>query len=259
MDLDPLEPSQERATSSEPGSTRPKPFDDTDRTSRKRQRVNSGPKSSGSGEVDALSSPNALTSQNGAAATTAIESSTHLHTPPFDHSYHIISAPNSSKVTLNLRTHKNMDGASPSKAAPPTTSKMPSPTGMTRRLDIGSAISGSDTGSSSSSTTLGSPKVEVVGDDENIDVEYPDDAAVAMIDDNNEVIPDVDPVLNFPYINPGETLTKVLRRLGVCFESGMINSDFLIFEQKLRYRQNLSRPRTYLSGCVNGSDRAYRQ
>lgn len=69
--------------------------------------------------------------------------------------------------------------------------------------------------------------MEAVGDDEDIDIEYPVDPTVAMIDDNNEVIPDVDPVLAFPYIQPAETLTAVLRRLRVCFESGMTNSSNL--------------------------------
>ena len=83
-----------------------------------------------------------------------------------------------------------MDGASSSKAAPPTPSKMSSPTRMAKRLDISAAIDVSDTSSTSSSTTLGSPKVEVVGNDEDIDTEYRDDHAVNIIDDNDEVIPD---------------------------------------------------------------------
>ena len=87
--------------------------------------------------------------------------------------------------------------------------------------------------------------MEVVGDDEDIDVEYSDSPQVAMIDDNDEVILDTDPVLTYPYMNSNESVNGTLRRLRNCFENGMLSSDYSVVLIKAKTSQNIWRPKIY--------------
>lgn len=223
MDTDPVEASPERATSSEPGSAgRPNPFDDTDRSSRKRQRINSGLKGESDG-VDALSSSNACTPRDDTADSEAIKGSVQPQTPPSDQSNITGSAANSSKVTLNLRSNKNYEAGLPNKAELASPSKMAAPTDA-HRMNVASAqgmkTGDSDISSASSSTTLGSPQVELVNDDEDIELED-QGIPVEMIDEDDEIILDVDPVLSFPYNEQNESFVGTLRRIRNCWETGM--------------------------------------
>ena len=226
MDIDPVDASPERATSSEPGSAgRPKPFDDTDRSSRKRQRINSGLKGESDG-VDALSSSNAGTPRDDIADTRVIESSMQPQTPPSDQSNIASSAPNSSKVTLNLRSNKNYEAGLPNKAEPASPSKMSTPAHADRMyvaLAQGMKTGDSDISSASSSTTLGSPQVELVNYDEDIELED-QGIPVEMIDEDDEIILDVDPVLSFPYNEQNESFVGTLRRIRNCWETGMVTT-----------------------------------
>lgn len=92
------------------------------------------------------------------------------------------------------------------------------------RLDIdpkGKAATGiSETASSSSSVTLGgSPQVELVGGDS--DVEYSNNPPIAIIDDDDEILMDApDPALEFPFIEGGETPLETLRALGSLLQNG---------------------------------------
>lgn len=223
MDIDPVEASPDRATSSEPGSAgRPKPFDDTDRSSRKRQRINSGLKGESDG-VEAPSSSNAGTPRDDTGESRAIGSSIQPQTPPSDQSNIAGSASNSSKVTLNLRSNKHYEAGLPNKAVPTSPSKMSTPA-HADRMHVASAqgikTGDSEVSSASSSTTLGSPQVELVNDDEDIELED-QGIPVEMIDEDDDIILNVDPVLSFPYNEQNETFVGTLRRIRNCWETGV--------------------------------------
>jgi hypothetical protein len=74
---------------------------------------------------------------------------------------------------------------------------------------------------SSSSSTLGSPKVELVMEDE--DIEYGQNSPVAVIDDD-ELLFDGDPVLRFPYVSGNEPVMVTVRKIVNFFEYGMLPS-----------------------------------
>lgn len=72
---------------------------------------------------------------------------------------------------------------------------------------------------SSSSSTLGSPKVELIMEDE--DIEYGQSPPVAVIDDDDELLFDCDPVLDFPYASGNEPVMVTVRKIAHFFEHGM--------------------------------------
>lgn len=73
---------------------------------------------------------------------------------------------------------------------------------------------------SSSSSTLGSPKVELIMEDD--DLEYGQSPPVAVIDDDDDdLLFDCDPVLDFPYASGNEPVMVTVRKIAHFFEHGM--------------------------------------
>jgi ubiquitin carboxyl-terminal hydrolase 34 len=220
MDLESIEVSRERAVSSEPCSSRPKPFDDTERSARKRQRLSSGSRSRSADTTGSVSTTYDTTPKDNSSLVEI--GPAQPQTPTRTLSNKIIPEPTSSKVTINLRSSKAFnDRASPPSLSPSTPSKMSSP-GQIARLDIeqkpDSAAARSET-TSSSSSTLGSPTVELVIQEDDV-VDYSRSPPVAIIDDD-ELLLEGDPVLEFPYSSPTESLTATLRKIIHFFEYGM--------------------------------------
>lgn len=217
MDLETIEVSRERAVSSEPCSARPKPFDDSERSARKRQRVSSGSRSR-SADTGTASTTYVTTPKEHSPS---IEiSPTHPQTPARALSNKIIPEPTSSKVTINLRSSKTFRRTSSPPLSPTTPSKMSSPNQLEKldiEQDVHSVAAPTETVSSSSST-LGSPKIELVIEDD--DIEYGQSPPVAIIEDD-ELLLEGDPVLDFPYASTNEPLTATLRKIIHFFEYGM--------------------------------------
>jgi len=92
------------------------------------------------------------------------------------------------------------------------------------RLDIDQKVESTAAPSetlSSSSSTLGSPTVELVMEEDDV-VEYARSPPVAIIDDD-ELLLEGDPVLEFPYYSRAEPLTTTLRKIIHFFEYGMVH------------------------------------
>ncbi|KFX98867.1 hypothetical protein V490_02068 [Pseudogymnoascus sp. VKM F-3557] len=223
MDPEAIEVSRERAVSSEPCSTRPKPFDDSEYSARKRQRVSSGSRSR-SADTGKASSTYVTTPREHSPSIEA-RFTTQPHTPSRSQTNKPIPEPTSSKVTINLRSNKAVDLTSSPSFSPTTPSKM-SNTDQISQLDIeldsdGAAVPPETV--SSSSSTLGSPKVELIMDDE--DIEYGRSPPVAVIDDDDDLIFDCDPVLNFPYASGNEPVMVTVRKIAHFFEHDPVDGD----------------------------------
>jgi ubiquitin carboxyl-terminal hydrolase 34 len=218
-------PRGERSISSEPCSGRPNPFDDvTEQTSRKRQRVSRA--GSRSRSVDTArdldivpelllqkeGSPKADTELNPTPSTPTRE--------PFE------QPPTSSRVTINLRTARQLEAIPSSPQSPATPSKM-----VNEGEDAGTRISvesESDALStipaietpSSSPSPIGSPTVELVVQSEDESDFGGHDPPVAIIDDDTDSVY-LDPFASFPYWAEGETLINTLSRLARFLQYGM--------------------------------------
>ncbi len=225
MDHEEIEVSRERAVSSEPCSTRPKPFDDSERLARKRQRLSSGSRSR-SADTGRASSTYVTTPRENSPF---IESKFNQpHTPSRAQLGKPIPEPTSSKVTINLRSNRAVGRTSSPPFSTSAHSKMSSPDETSRlniELDSDEVVAPTDTASSSSST-LGSPKVELVMEDD--DIEYGQSPSVAVIDDDESLF-DSDPVLNFPYSSVNEPVTTTVRKITQFFEHGMQSPMYLVY------------------------------
>ncbi|KFY87186.1 hypothetical protein V500_07114 [Pseudogymnoascus sp. VKM F-4518 (FW-2643)] len=223
MDLEAIEVSRERAVSSEPCSTRPKPFDDSEYSARKRQRVSSGSRSR-SADTGKASSTYVTTPREHSPSIEA--RFTQPQTPSRTQANKPIPEPTSSKVTINLRSNKAVDLTSSPSFSPTTPSKM-SGTDQIPRLDIeldSDGVAAPPETISSSSSTLGSPKVELIMEDD--DIEYGQSPPVAVIDDDDdELLFDCDPVLDFPYASGNEAVMVTVRKIAHFFEHDAVDGD----------------------------------
>jgi ubiquitin carboxyl-terminal hydrolase 34 len=223
MDLESIELSRERAVSSEPCSTRPNPFNDSEPAARKRQRVSSGSRSR---SVDtATASSHARSSKDSSPETET--GSSRPHTPV---QVHAISEPTSSKVTINLRNTKGLDPSTPPSLSPYTLSKMENQDHSARSGTgpVGDSNTAPAETPSSTSSSPGSPKVELIIDDDG-DGDYRRSPPVAIIDED-DVLEDSDPVLDFPYAGPNETLAGTSRKIARYFEYG--ETIYLLFRHQ---------------------------
>jgi ubiquitin carboxyl-terminal hydrolase 34 len=221
MDLEAAELLRERAVSSaEPCSTRPNPFNnDEEHSSRKRQRVSS--RGSRSRSVDAVGSP--TTTEEGTEG--AGSDSSPPRTPTRVSSNKTPIEPTSSRVTINLRSARTLETLISSPPLPESPLKMAGQNAGTQN----SGGSGSDPVStkvpaltpSPSSSALGSPEIEVIP--ENEDSEFTNqDLSVAIIDDDDDLLLDGDPIRLFPYNDVGESLPSTVRKISRFFEFGKL-------------------------------------
>ena len=203
-----------RAPSSEPGSTRPNPFDDTDAASRKRRRT------SGSGdsvtEMHDKSSPVQTASTEEAAASEQSMTMDNPQTPTetSNDSPQAAAPPSSSKVTINLRKTTSSDDKD---ASPPPLLERPGPGARGQGtpdnagdLDV-DLIEEQCEEYITPPTGSSSPPVELVEDRDDDDLEVQstiEDISLGGLNAHAQ-----DPVLDFPYKDPSEHPCEVVERL----------------------------------------------
>ncbi|KAF7921904.1 uncharacterized protein EAE97_011195 [Botrytis byssoidea] len=216
MDQDSVKSSPERAVSSEPCSTHPLPFDDSEQHSaRKRQKTSrSGSRSRSVDTTQALDIlPDSMSSHKD-------NIDGHHHplppsTPTRPTTAHSQAGPTSSQVTINLRTPQHrLESPSPTSPSPMSQSNIPNTMedevtriSIESESDVLSTVPASviETPSSSPSAT-GSPEVELVP----ISSDDPERSPTLAIINEEEVFPD--PLNHFPYQRRGENLLMALRR-----------------------------------------------
>ncbi|RDL38126.1 Cysteine proteinase [Venustampulla echinocandica] len=213
MDHDhkPTELSRERAASSEPCSTRPNPFDETETSSRKRQRVSRGGSRSQSVDTSRnsdIGSPSRSRSPRAGSTSTSTSSEADPalpRTPTRIPSKSPLPEPTSSRVTINLRTARPLESIPSSPPSPTTPSKMVDggedsgtrvSVGSESDADALSAIPPIETPSSSPSAT-GSPTIELVPISED-DEDFEGRSPPVAIFDGDAVLSD--PMPDFPYL-----------------------------------------------------------
>ena len=217
---------RDRAVSSEPASTRPNPFDDTDHASRKRRRTSmSGSPAKSFDVVNLIDSPSSGTIDGDAAIsenteptkidTDSISPQTPEHQcgstdPPLE-------AP-SSMVTINLRKLSDDEPMS-SQQSPTIRAKERAPN--VRPDEVKASVEAEEVEMIPNSEPFAhtpqscslpeSPPIEL------ITVQSDDDMEFTGEDDNISIIrpdqPAVDPLQQFPYKEPDESLMNTLHRL----------------------------------------------
>ena len=212
----------QRASSSEPSSIRPNPFDESGvpvpkrrRTSGSAESLNQGPDNSSTSstldEEDEDLSDIAVKMDSDPATPRTPEQASSSVDPPTD--------PPSSKVTINLRTDKHSSNLSS-----PSRRRNSADVEIGDRDAVDSAsdneidlVGGGGRSSQSSSPVSGSPAVELIQetDDEIVDVTTPAEGVVSV-----EQSPYVDPAGDFPYHDAHETLTNTTHRLIEYLRSG---------------------------------------
>ena len=218
MDQDSVESSPERAVSSEPCSTHPLPFDDSEQHSaRKRQKTSR--RGSRSRSVDTTKAldilPDSMSSHKDGV-------DVHHHplppsTPTRPTTAHSQAGPTSSQVTINLRTPQHrLESPSPDSPSPMSPSNMQNTMedeatriSIESESDVLSTVPASvvETPSSSPSAAGRSPEVELVP----ISSDDPERSPTLAIINEEEVFPD--PLSHFPYQRRGENLLTALRRV----------------------------------------------
>ncbi|KAK4456144.1 ubiquitin carboxyl-terminal hydrolase 34 [Podospora aff. communis PSN243] len=217
--------SRERAVSSEPCSTRPNPFDDSDVSSRKRRRTSlSGPSRSRSVETVNSSQGSRTAGDSGpdpqSDSPMKLDSASATPTTPEHHqapNSHLASGPRSSRVTINVRTPARRLAAIPSSPSSPVPRASASAATDSANavhisveeaeLDMSREDTVADTPASSASEDS-SPPVEIISieaDDEDFDVGEPEVMIMgdAMYDASG----------GFPFHEPLETYGETINRL----------------------------------------------
>ncbi|KAK0669513.1 putative ubiquitin carboxyl-terminal hydrolase [Cercophora samala] len=264
------EESRDRAVSSEPCSTRPNPFDDSDISSRKRRRTSlnsasrsrsvdtiiSSPSSPAAGEVP----PSAPKGDSAMKVDSDPTISTIPTTPeqkPLDLDAEPPSALTSRHVTINVRTPSRLPGASPdSPLSPSLRAATPaSPTNVVKlsiedsELDMAQEDAALDTPVSSASEHS-SPPVEVIAippDDDDDDFE--DGGSIAILDSDEQesihmdLLPDPSP--NFPFREDHDSWPDAVTRVAnylpnhiqVAQKLQEFVEDYLVFAEHCPHRR----------------------
>ncbi|KAK1751703.1 ubiquitin carboxyl-terminal hydrolase 34 [Echria macrotheca] len=226
--------SKERAVSSEPCSTRPNPFDDSDISSRKRQRTSlSGASRSRSAEpVDSpqgsiamadlppeprSDSAMGIDSYAGAAAATTPEPEQPQSTlPP--------SGPRSSRVTINVRTPSRLPDGIPSSPASPTR-RATSPAGPINTVDtVHLSVEESEMEMARDDTAVvtpiseeGSPPVEIISiESEGSEEPGAADPEIRIIQEMPRSVAQ-DPIGEIPFFDTMDPSYDIVNRLLSCF------------------------------------------
>ncbi|KAH6890396.1 hypothetical protein B0T10DRAFT_317763 [Thelonectria olida] len=225
MDLDSRRPElSDRATSAEPSSTRPNPFDDGDISSRKRRRTSlSGSPTTSLDAMDPIHESSSSTTLEGEPADcpTTHQDNHEYVTPQTPEHLPTIgnppAEPPSSMVTINLRNAPNDDSPTSSPDSP-----SPSTNNAAVADDVKASVEDTeldtvpdpaqtlDTPQSSSSSS-GSPPIEIVtvqSDDDMISDQQ--SAGVSIVGEDREF---VDPIRNFPFADGDENTVETIHRL----------------------------------------------
>ncbi|KAK4106515.1 hypothetical protein N658DRAFT_21639 [Parathielavia hyrcaniae] len=222
--------SRDRAVSSEPCSTRPNPFDDSD-LARKRRRTSlaSGSRSRSVETLDSpTSSPVTGTSapdlQNDSAM--KIDSDLSIPTTPEQHHQHLnnelASEPRSSRVTINVRTPSRPPGPVPSSALSPSPTGATPPSAESPTDDQQLSPEKSEAAMPPNGTSVdapmpsrsdsGSPPIEIVSMSGEDDADFDDDDSITMLDESGRSLP-YDPTISFPFHDVTESYLETVIRL----------------------------------------------
>ncbi|KAG9243508.1 ubiquitin C-terminal hydrolase-like protein [Calycina marina] len=236
MEYDPeVELPRERAASSEPCSTRPNPFDDDTASARKRQRR--GSRSTSAETTIPITTPGS-TSQHEESSESPPPTHTLTH-----NNQHLPAELSSSSVTINLRSTQASDAASPLQhsTVAPTGAHM-----VSQELEVGSnsqdmtrksvesesdelsAIPAVVTPGSTPSYNAGSPTVELVPDDDDMDSDFEQGAPLIKIYDD-DIMGELDPISEFPFTSDSETFAQSAKRMAQNLQWEPIEED-AIFE-----------------------------
>ncbi|QSZ30008.1 hypothetical protein DSL72_004526 [Monilinia vaccinii-corymbosi] len=236
MDQDQAEPSPERPVSSEPCSTHPVPFDDSDQHSaRKRQKTSRSDSGSRSRSVDTTKASEIPLDPMSSEVneTDVLHDSILPSTPTRPTTAHSQVEPTSSRVTINLRTPQPPSNSALSNSnSPITPSKMTNAVedggariSIESESDILSTVPASVIGTPSSSSAMeGSPEVELV----HISSDDPERSPSMAIIDEEEVFPD--PLYNFPTQNRGENVIHALKRVAHILQYDPIETEDVFIE-----------------------------
>ena len=215
---------QDRAASSEPTTTRPNPFDDTDISSRKRRRTSTSDSPVAALDIvnpirDSSSSSTLEGDTAGSHKSEAIKLDKEPITPQTPE--HLCSSegspidPPSSRVTLNLRhapPSETMSSPSASPSALPKEMRSISPADEVKTSVEETEVEmvppptqALDTPQSSSSS--GSPPIELVSIPSDDEMAFTD---ISIIGQDRALL---DPLRQFPYRDPEESLVATLHRL----------------------------------------------
>lgn len=219
---------RDRAASSEPASTRPNPFDDTDNSSRKRRRTSMSGSPTKSVDIVKLitDSPSSGTLDGDATVSETTEptkidtDSISPQTP--EHPCSSTDAPTeapSSMVTINLRKIPD-DEVMSSPISPTVGTQEAVP--QSHSNEIKHSVEPADLGTTPASALLidtpqssslhdESPPVEIVTVQADDDMDFVGETGYVPIIEQDR--PLVDPIQQFPYKEPDESLVNTLRRL----------------------------------------------
>ena len=221
------DPSRERAVSSEPCSTRPNPFDDSDLSSRKRRRTSlaSDSRSRSAETLDySPSSPHERTPppELGGDSAMKIDSEPTIPSTPEPQQQSDLepaSGPRSSRVTINVRTPSHPLDVIPSSAPSPSPTSATPPPATTPPADGGVDEQGAVTANGAavdipvpSRSDSGSPPIEIISVGAEDGADFEDDEAITMLDESGRSLV-YDPTVSFPFHDTTESFLETVIRL----------------------------------------------
>ncbi|KAK3937263.1 ubiquitin carboxyl-terminal hydrolase 34, partial [Diplogelasinospora grovesii] len=210
--------SRERAVSSEPCSTRPNPFDDSDISSRKRRRTSMGGTSRSRSAETVNSDRDSATIGDSGLESSRDESAMKIDTDPANPTtpeqqpveLHPPSGPRSSRVTINVRTPSRPLEVIPSSPPSPKTDDVKISVEESE-IDMAREDTVVETPASSPSDAS-SPTIELVmvqpDDDADLDGGQP---AITILDEPRSIL--ADPSAAFPFHDQTETYPETIARL----------------------------------------------
>ena len=224
------DPSRERAVSSEPCSTRPNPFDDSDLSSRKRRRTSLA-SDSRSRSVETLDfSPSSASARTpppelGSDSAMKIDSEPIIPSTPEPQQQSGLepaSEPRSSRVTINVRTPSHPLDAIPSTAPSPSPTSATPPPATTPPADGVEAGMGEQGAATANGATVdipvpsrsdsGSPPIEIISVGAEDGADFEDDEAITMLDESGRSLV-YDPTVSFPFHDTTESFLETVLRL----------------------------------------------
>ncbi|KAI2630709.1 hypothetical protein GGR54DRAFT_165232 [Hypoxylon sp. NC1633] len=213
MDLNSRSPDpRERAVSSEPCSTRPNPFDDSDRSSRKRRRTSiSGSRSA---SIDTLPSRDDAVAPDSITMTVDTPEALPPSTP--DCSEPTSEPPVSSKVTINLRNADSLEANPPSPTSPtPGRVRDDGIKVSVEEPEVNMIQASPPEGTPSSSSSSDSPAIPIISIEDDLPLDDADSSINLLTDGRAAHFSAA--MLDFPYHTDGEPYHETIARLAEYF------------------------------------------
>ncbi|KAH8686753.1 hypothetical protein BGZ61DRAFT_45221 [Ilyonectria robusta] len=268
----------DRADSAEPSSTRPNPFDDGDISSRKRRRTSlSGSPGASHDTVNPINESSRSSTLEGEPLLSDDAPAAKIHQEPITPqtpeqrcvSQEPATEPSSSMVTINLRNAPLRDEASSSPVSPSPSTKDPANSAAPSaradnvkssvedpEVDMAAPTQSLDTPQSSSSSS-GSPPIEIITVPS--DEDMPSGPQSVDLTMSGEDLVLIDPVQDFPFNDPEESLVETVHRLTQYFstqtplDETVLDSIQQWLEQYLRYIKDVNQQSAWDSCHLNRS------